>query len=133
MVDDIMCMSKCGIQAVTMNATLNSKIECKKLRLSHEKSNHLHISKKKTECLTSLKVHENDMNKVESLLYLGDWVNKRGTADENVKARELKAIGILSQIKSILNNVTLGIYFFKTALILRQAMLINGVFTNLES
>ena len=37
-----------------------------------------------------------------------------------------------SQINSILKNVTLGIFYIKTALILRESMLINGIFTNAE-
>ena len=73
-----------------------------------------------------------EMTKVDSLLYLGDSFNTQGTSDENVKMRELKAVGILSQIKSILKNVTLGIYNFKTAFILHEAMLINGIYTNYE-
>ena len=133
MVDDIMTVSKCGTQSVAMNATLNSKFECKKLRLSHDKSKQLHISKRKEKCNSSLKVHEKDMSKVDSLVYLGDCVNRRGSMEETVKAREIKAVGILSQISSILKNVSLGIYFFKTALILRETMFINGIMRNTES
>ena len=132
MVDDILTVSKCGLQAVTMNANLNVKIESKKLRLSHNKCKHMHISKKGSECMTNLKVHQKSMSKVDSVLYLGDKINIRGTVDENVKLRELKAVGILSQINSILKNVTLGIFYIRTALILREAMLINGIFTNAE-
>ena len=69
MVDDILTVSKCGTQAISKNATLNSKIESKKLRLSHEKSYQMHISKRKTECDISLKVHDKPMNKVDSVLY----------------------------------------------------------------
>ena len=48
MIDDILTISKCGLQAVEMNAALNTMIECKKLRLSQDKRSHMHISKRKT-------------------------------------------------------------------------------------
>ena len=48
MVDDILTISTCGLQAVEMNAALNAMIECKKLRLSFDKSHKMHISKKGT-------------------------------------------------------------------------------------
>ena len=73
------------------------------------------------------------MHKVDSLVYLGDSLNIRGSMDETVRAREIKSIGILSQINSILKNVTLGVYYVKSALILRDAMLLNGILTNCES
>ena len=73
------------------------------------------------------------MTKVDSLIYLGDCMNSRGTIDETVKLRVQKAVGISSQITSILNNVSLGIYFFRTAFILRETMYINGIMMNSES
>ena len=74
MVDDILVVSKCGVQAVFMNAILNAKIEEKKLRLSYDKCNFIHISKKKNTCFTSLKVHSKIMTQTENILYLGDVI-----------------------------------------------------------
>ena len=69
-------------------------VECKKLRLSDDKSKQMHVSKKKEVCVSTLKVHEKEMSKVESIVYLGDSINVRGSMDETVKARELKSVGI---------------------------------------
>ena len=72
------------------------------------------------------------MQQTESMIYLGDIVTERATIDATIKSRELKAVGIISQITSILKNVTLGIFYFQTALILRDSMLLNGILTNSE-
>ena len=80
-----------------------------------------------------MKVHDSDMKRTTSACYLADYINESGSNDETIKSREIKAIGIVSQIASILKNVTLGIYYFQTALILRDAMLINGILTNAEA
>ena len=40
LIDDCLGISKCGADAVELNAILNTKIHSKKLRLSAEKCNH---------------------------------------------------------------------------------------------
>ena len=84
MIDDILTVSTCGLQAITMNATLNAKIEGKKLRMSHDKSHCLHISKRKSECNTNLKVHKKTKNRAESVVSLGDRFSSRGALCETV-------------------------------------------------
>ena len=130
MVDDILTVSKCGLQALEMNARLNAKIESKKLRLSKDKCFQIHICKNESTCSTKLKVHESNMKRTNIACYLSDYISESGSNDDTIKARELKAIGIVSQLTSILKNVTLGIFYFQTAFILRDAMLINGILTN---
>ena len=98
MVDDIMMLSRCGIQTIEANALLNVHIESKKLRLSEHKCYHMHISKKRTKCLTSLKVHDSLMQKTSCIVYLGDSIVTSGSCEETLRARELKAIGFISQI-----------------------------------
>ena len=93
----------------------------------------MHISKKRTKCLTSLKVHDSLMQKTSCIVYLGDSIVTSGSCEETLRARELKAIGFISQITSILKSVSLGMFFFQTALILRESIFINGILTNVES
>ena len=131
--DDVLTVSKCGSQSLEMNAILNSKMESKKLRLSADKCYQIHISKKKTECRTTLKVHDSTMKKVTSAVYLGDVVSESSSINATVKAREAKSIGIINQISLILKNVSLGMFHFRTAFILRDSIFINGLLTNVES
>ena len=78
-------------------------------------------------------VHTNIMRKKLECKYLGDIVSSSGKINETIQSRISKAIGINGQILSILNRVTLGIFYFQTALILREAMLVNGVLMSCES
>jgi hypothetical protein len=64
--------------------------------------------------------------------YLGDKIFCSGTVDETIHARSMKAIGACSQIISILKSVTLGSFYFQTALLLRDTMFINCVLTSSE-
>ena len=133
MIDDILIVSKCGVQALELNAALNAFIEGKKLRMSQEKSHNLHVSKVRKRCDLKLKVHEDEMERTDSFIYLGDKVTENGSVEETIKLRKVKSIGIRSQICSILKNVTLGAFYIKTALILRESMFVNGIITNSES
>ena len=80
--------------------------------------NFISVRKNNVECPRDLKVHDKVMEKVNSIVYLGDVINFKGTADDTIRSRELKSVGIVSQINSILKSVTLGVYYVKTALIL---------------
>ena len=133
MVDDVLTISTCGLQGTKVNSALNAFIEGKKLRLSHDKSQQLHVSKLKTSCELNLKVHEKTMQKIDEIVYLGDKFTEKGTVEETLKMRKLKSVGIISQICSILKNVTLGVFYFKTALILRESIFLNGILTNSEA
>ena len=46
MVDDILGISSCSSNTIVLNASINAKIESKKLRFSDEKSAKMHISNK---------------------------------------------------------------------------------------
>ena len=93
----------------------------------------MHIGKRTNKCNIALKVHEREMQKSDCILYLGDKVTSRGTQDETIRLRRLKSVRIFNQIISILKNISWGIYFFRTALILRESLFLNGISTNLES
>ena len=43
-----------------------------------------------------------------------------------------KGLGIISEIMNILEKVTLGEFYFSTAILLRESMFINGILTNAE-
>ena len=44
MIDDVLAVSKCGIDTVEVNTLINMKIESKKLRLSEDKCGHIHVT-----------------------------------------------------------------------------------------
>ena len=135
MVDDILTIQKCSTKAAEVNAVINSFVELKKLRLSKEKCHRVHVSKqskKETNC-PKLKVHEEEMETSEKEKYLGDVFNKNGSPKVNIEERKHKGYAIVSEILAILNEVPLGSHRMEIGLLLRQAMLINGILFNSES
>ena len=106
----------------------------KKLRLSQDKCSQIHIGKEKEDlsCKTNLKVHQNLMKKASSGPYLGDVLSSEGTIDLTIESRRQKGIGLVSKISGIINNVSLGIHYFRISMALRESMMVNGIITNSE-
>ena len=73
------------------------------------------------------------MECVDKDVYLGDWISSDGTNTATIKARVSKGNGILSQIRDYLETVSFGKHYFKTALLLRESLLLNGILTNCSS
>ena len=53
-----------------------------------------------------------------------------GSNSKNVKDRVGKGVGIISQIISILETVSFGMYYFEIAMTLRESMFLSGILTN---
>ena len=132
MIDDVLGMAACGDQSIELNAIINAKMEHKKLRLSHDKCFKIHICKKFKQCSQVIKVHDSDMKHVTQATYLGDVISEKGTIDETISQRSQKAIGIISQISSILSSVCLGNFHFDIAMVLREALFTNSILVNSE-
>ena len=135
MIDDILGVTRCNEEAIELNSIVNVKIESKKLRLSHDKCYKIHIGRKSKpgdKCKVDLKVHNEDMKSAKEAKYLGDIINEEGNVNSTIDERCQKGIGIVSQISSMLNSISLGFYYIEIALILRDARLINGTLTNSE-
>ena len=64
--------------------------------------------------------------------YLGDFIDESGKIKATIEDRVSKGWGIISEIKAILNEVPLGKFKVEIGLLLRQAMLVNGVLYNSE-
>ena len=135
MVDDILGVSRCGDNAIELNSIINAKLEAKKLRINQDKSFRILIKQKKMKipCPTELKVHNQIMKVQVKATHLGDILNRSGDINDTITAREMKAKGINSQIFSMLNSLSLGMFYFDIALVMRDAMLINAILTNSES
>ena len=51
----------------------------------------------------------------------------------NFSSKFAKGMGIVPQIMSILSEVSLGVHYFEIAMLLREAMFVNGILTNVEA
>ena len=135
MIDDILGITNCNEEAIELNSIVNVKIEAKKLRLSEDKCYKIHITKtpqKDRKCEIDLNVHDATMKSASEAKYLGDILNEEGKIDSTIEERSQKGIGIVNQICSVLNSISLGFYHLDIAMTLREARLINGTLTNSE-
>ena len=66
MVDNLVCISECGIKSVLMNAFINAKTNAKKLQFGVSKCHKMHIGQKRSFC-PSLKIDNWDFKLVENL------------------------------------------------------------------
>ena len=132
MVDDLLCVSECGIDAVKDNAYINAKIEQDKQTFNDTKCHQMHIGKPCNLC-SPLRAHTTNMSIVNEDKYVGDILSKDGKHTKNINLRRSKGIGISNEIVAILDEMCLGPYYFIVAVILRQALLISVLLFNSET
>ena len=87
MVDDIITVSKCGVESIKVNAIVQAKVECKQLELSHLKCYNMHTGKKNQHLCPSLSIHGSKMLKYETKKYLGDILSTSEKINENINNR----------------------------------------------
>jgi hypothetical protein len=131
MVDDILTVTDASLTG-KMNKQVNTFMESKKLILSEKKCIRIHIGKSHEKC-PELNVHEAKMKTGEKEKYLGDTISSKGTLDATIESRRAKGLGIVAEILSILKEIPLGKHTAKMGMILREAMLINGMLYNSEA
>ena len=110
----------------------NAFTDAKKLKYGTQKCKKLHIGKQSTLC-PDLKVHDERLTKSESETYLGEIISNTGRLRANIQSRRDKGFGCVAEIMSILSEIPLGKYKIQIGLILRQAMLINGMLSSSEA
>ena len=65
--------------------------------------------------------------------YLGDIVCNSGSNDRNIENRYNQGIGSVSQIVTILNQVSLGHYHYEIVLVLRDTILVSKLVFSSEN
>ena len=131
MVDDIVTVSKCGDTSSTLNETVNTFIEQKKLKLNTKKCAKMHIGKKCKKC-PNLTVHGEEMQTSNKEKYLGDYINTLGNTRDTLAARIIRGNAIFVEIRSILSEIPLGTRRAEIGLALREAWFVNGCLYNSE-
>ena len=132
MVDDVVDIQKCDINAIKSNAVINSFMEHKKLTLSKSKCHKIHCGKKNLFC-PDLEVHKENMHETEEEKYLGDYINKNAKHATTVSRRRAKGFGIISDIIQILDHIKDSKRRIKIGLQLRQAWFVNSLLVNVEA
>ena len=84
-IDDILALTKCGVNSVILNATINAKIQTKKLRFGPTKCHLMHVGSTNPLC-PDLKVNVDDrVKKVTEDVYLGGMINEKGNNDKKLQ------------------------------------------------
>ena len=131
-------IAECGIKSVELNTFVNTHIEMKKLRFhtpdenGKTKCHVMHVGKSNEKCI-ELQVHGTSMQQVQLDTYLGDVIASDGSNNKNIEKRASRGNGLISEIMSILESVSLGKHYFKMAILLRNTLFLSSILTNSET
>ena len=70
------------------------------------------------------------MDTVENEKYLGDIIAADRSNTKNIQKRKSKGVGSVSQILSMLEEITFGPFYFQVAMTFRSTLLVNSILTN---
>ena len=101
------------------------------MEFGHTKCYNIHVGKNPDDCC-SKKVHNSIMKTAEFETYLGDVICKSGTNEKNISNKANYGVGAISQIFSMLSQVSLGHFHFEIALIMRDTMLVSKLVSSSE-
>ena len=138
-IDDLICVSKCGIKSVLMNAFINAKTNMKKLQFVESKCHKMHVGLACSVCpdlfvdkwelsdkneifttvedIVNVESGESKFETVENERYLGDALSSNGSNKKNILARRNKGIGVINQILEILDGTCYGPHIFEVGLL----------------
>lgn len=129
-------ITKCGVDSIVVNSTINTKILSKKLRLGAGKCHQMHIGENHKWCPT-LKVNKRKdnqiMEKVNEDTYLGGLISNACDNTKKLEKATNKGFSIISGIMAMLQEISFGKHYFEIAKILRESLFINGVLWNMET
>ena len=77
-------------------------------------------------------VHGTLIGRVKEDTYLGDVISVDGKNSKTISSRIGKGLGIITEIMNMLEKVSFGPHYFKMALLLRESLFLNSIFSNSE-
>ena len=102
-----------------------------KLEFNKKKCHQIHVGKINPNC-PKLFAHNEEMKKVSDDKYLGDHISYDLKFGKNIKQKCSRGIGVISDIMSLLNELSLGNFHFEIGLLLRESMLLSMLLNNAE-
>ena len=146
MIDDLLCISTCGLETVKLNAYINAKTKLKKLQFGPDKCHKMHFGRK-TDCCPALFVDswsdcpgEDDIFMGQTSMtdsteekYLGDIISADGSNKKNIENRRNKAYGIVKSIMTMLEEIPFGPNYFEMAKLFRNSLFLSSILLNCEA
>ena len=147
-IDDQLIIANCGLDSAL------AMTNCKKLQFGKEKCVKLHVGADKNICpdnlidtwelkaknkvtsildLEDVESEKHCMEKVSSWTYLGDVIQNNGKNDLNIQNRIQRGAGAKQQVLQMLEDLTLGDFYFERAMILRSSLFVSSLISNSES
>ena len=77
--------------------------------------------------------HKHCMKTVDSWTYLGDVLESSGKNDKNIQNRVQRGTGAMKQVIQMLEELTLGDFYFEGAMLLRASLFLSSLISNSEA
>ena len=132
MVDYIIAIQKCGIDAVKSNAIVNTFMKLNKMQMGHRICQKVHCGEKSFSC-PDLKVHKQTMLSSDQENYLGDHVTSSANYVKTISKLKAQGYGIITDFRYLLEAIPNAKHRTKVVLELRQAWFLNSVLLYMES
>ena len=107
--------------------------KCKRLSINHPKCALLTINKKKHHSNPTLRIGDGIIPQVERTKALGDIVNEKANNVDLIDGKVKGAKGAMMECLSMCNEVTMGLFFIESAIILYQSVFLATLLHNCQA
>ena len=104
--------------------------KCKRLAINNTKCALLAINKKRHHSTPTLMIGDGTIPQVECTKALGDMVNDKGNNVDLIEGKVKSAKGAMAECLSMCNEVTMGLFFVESAIILYQSVFLTTLLHN---
>ena len=95
MIDDILTVQKCGLEALEINTEVNAFVDLKKIKLAEKKCVQIHIGIECGPC-EKLFVDKVEMQSAQEVKYLGDMLHESGKPSSTLNSRIKRGYAIVA-------------------------------------
>ena len=131
-VDDTTDLNDDINETIESNHEIVNFAKSKRLSLNHPKCGLLTINKRPHHSNPTLKIGDGTIPQITTSKLLGDIINEKGSNVDMINDKTKKAQAALTNCLSLCNEVTLGLFFVKSSLILYQSVFLATLLFNCQ-
>ena len=132
-VDDTIDYNSDINETIVSHDHVNNFSDAKRLGMNQPKCGVMIINKKTHDSTPSLWIEGECIQQISETKVLGDMVNEKGNNKDLIKDRVKKGKSAMVNCLSLCNEITMGIYFAKVALILYNAVFVSTLLFNCQA